>query len=451
MQITLNLPMPHVFQRQILDSDKKRIIIRAGRRGGKTTTAVMLARKYFVADKRVIYGAPVEDQTKSFWREVCRYLSPAVYPRGPVKKSESDLTLEIPRHDARIEAVSAFNADMLRGRWADLVILDEFQLQSEAAWSEVCAPMLADRNGDAVFIYTPISLHSRTRSRADDPQHAAKMFKQAEANVKWLGLHWTSHQNPFISQSALKEISSDMTRLAFRQELLGEDLDEVPGALWSRKLLDDTRVTEAPPLRRIIVGIDPSGSARDSANECAIVVAGLGPDDHAYILEDRSLIASPDTWARQAVFAYEKWKADRIVAERNFGGDLVETIIKAVGGEVSYADVTASRSKAVRAEPVAALFEQGKAHIVANLPELEDELCSFCAGSTKSPNRLDAMVWAITELCFGARSGIIDWYQARAKEAQAENERGEPQYAEASDRQAMSREVFQRAFGRRLM
>ncbi|HLI30084.1 MAG TPA: hypothetical protein VKV79_03160 [Terriglobia bacterium] len=451
MEITINLPKPHIFQRRILESPKKRIIVRAGRRGGKTVTAAMLAVRYFVEDRRVLYAAPVEDQTQTFWREVCRYLAPAVQPRGPIKKSESDLRLEIPSHPARIEAVSAFNGDMLRGRWADLVILDEFQLQAESVWSEVCAPMLADRNGNALFIYTPISLHSRTRSRAEDPQHAAKMFSQAEKDSRWLSLHWTSHQNPFISQSALKELSGDMTALSFRQEILAEDVNEIPGALWTRKLLDETRVTEAPELRRVVIGVDPSGSARDSANEAGIVVCGLGLDDHVYILEDRSVLASPDVWARQAVFAYEKWRADRIVGERNFGGDLVQTVIKAVGGEVSYADVTATRSKIVRAEPVAALFEQHKAHLVGQMPELEDELCSFCAGSTKSPNRLDATVWAVTELSFGARFGILDWFERESKKAESEAKRAEPALATVSDRQAMTRRIFERAMGHRLM
>src|SRR5690606_22335716 len=132
------------------------------------------------------------------------------------------------------------------------------------------------------------------------------------------------------------------------------------------------------------------------------VVAGLGLDDHGYILADCSLQASPNQWAEVAVRAYHEFAADRLVAEGNFGGDMVETTIRSIDRKVSYKKVTASRGKLVRAEPVAALYEQGRVHHVGALADLETEQTSWVPGDP-SPNRMDALVWALTELMLDGR------------------------------------------------
>lgn len=187
------------------------------------------------------------------------------------------------------------------------------------------------------------------------------------------------------------------TRLG-RQEIYAEMLDDVEGALWTRDILEDSRVTEPPELARIVVAVDPAATV----GETGIVVAGKGwwrGQWHGYTLEDLTLQGSPATWGKAAVAAYHKWSADAIVGEINNGGDMVEHVIRTVqgGANVNYKSVRASRGKMTRAEPVAGLFEQDRGHHVGFFPDLEDQLCSYVPGE-KSPDRLDAEVWAYFDL-----------------------------------------------------
>lgn len=186
------------------------------------------------------------------------------------------------------------------------------------------------------------------------------------------------------------------TRLG-RQELYAEILTEVPGALWKREVIEQYRVRRMPALARVVVAVDPAASDSEGSAETGIIVAGVGEDRNAYVFDDVSLHASPDGWAKQAVAAYYRHNADRIVAEVNNGGDMVGYTVRTVDQGVAYKDVRASRGKQIRAEPVAALYEQGKVHHVGYFGELEDQLCTWVPGE-KSPDRLDALVWALTEL-----------------------------------------------------
>lgn len=195
------------------------------------------------------------------------------------------------------------------------------------------------------------------------------------------------------------------TRLG-RQELDGEIVDDVPGALWTRDMLDRTRVSEPPEMARIVVAIDPSGTAGegDDGDAIGIVVAGRGIDGRGYVLEDATCKLSPDGWARRAVTAYHRWGGDRIVAERNFGGAMVQAVVRQADRSVPYKEVTASRGKHVRAEPISAMYEQGRVSHVGGFPELEDEMVLMTAGGyegERSPNRVDALVWAMTEAMLG--------------------------------------------------
>ncbi len=192
------------------------------------------------------------------------------------------------------------------------------------------------------------------------------------------------------------------TRLG-RQELQAEILDDVPGALWQREQIDRSRLKVAPDLQRVVVAIDPSGTKglSDDGDSIGIVVAGKGVDGRAYLLADRTCKLSPDGWGRRAVAAYREFAADRIVAERNFGGAMVEHVIRTIDPKVSYKEVTASRGKVARAEPVAALYEQGRVSHVGSFGPLEDQMCSMAPDGylgEGSPDRADAMVWALTEL-----------------------------------------------------
>lgn len=203
---------------------------------------------------------------------------------------------------------------------------------------------------------------------------------------------------------------SSARRLRFEA---GEWASEVNGALWSLEDrtapggaimpgIDALRVSDPPEMRRIVVSVDPSGTRGDGGgDDIGIVVAGLGVDGHGYILEDATCNMSPEGWGRRAVEMYHKHGADRIVGERNYGGDMVRFTVATADKQAAFKEVVASRGKSVRAEPISALYEQGRVHHVGTFPDLEDQLCNFTASGyigDNSPDRADALVWAITEL-----------------------------------------------------
>ena len=405
--LTINLPKPHSKQTAFIQSPAKRKIIRAGRRGGKTVGVSIYAVERFLQGRRILYAAPTQEQVDRFWVSVGRALSEPI-DAGVFYKNETKHIIELAGTEQRIRAKTAWNADSLRGDYADELIMDEFQLIAEDAWNTVGAPMLADNDGNAIFIYTPPSLSSRSVSKASDPQNAAKMFKRAMADTsgRWEAFNFTSYDNPYISKIALDDLAKDMTSVAYRMEIMAEDLDEAPGALWKRTDIDKARVIQAPELERVIVGVDPS--ATSGGDEAGIITCGRNGDDY-YTLADDSVQGSPQTWAKAAVTAYHKYKANLIVAEDNNGGEMVEAVIKQVDPSVPVTRVHASRGKATRAEPVAAISEQGRDHHVGSFPALEDELCLWMPGDA-SPNRLDAKVWAITALMGGVDpSKVIDY------------------------------------------
>lgn len=214
------------------------------------------------------------------------------------------------------------------------------------------------------------------------------------------------------------------TRLG-RQELNAEILDDNPGALWKLKDIEATRIAkkeDLPAMRRIVVAIDPAASSNPDSDETGIIVAGMDEQDpaHYYILEDASDIYTPDQWAQTAVLLYHKWEADRIVGEVNNGGEMIETVLRHQDANVSYKSVHASRGKAIRAEPVSALYEQHRVHHYGNLGALEDQLTNWNPKVDKdSPDRLDADVWAVTELAgeWEGWEGLLKHYQSEAKAA----------------------------------
>ncbi len=195
------------------------------------------------------------------------------------------------------------------------------------------------------------------------------------------------------------------TRLG-RQELNAELLSDTPGALWCLDWIDRDRVKDAPDLTRIIVSVDPAISTSENSDETGIVVAGVGRDQKAYVLADLSGKYAPHEWARVAVNAFRTYRADRIIAEKNQGGAMVENTIRAVGGFVPIRLVHASRGKVTRAEPISALYEQKRVSHVGVFSALEDQMCAFTSDFDRSrqgsPDRVDALVWALTELMPGS-------------------------------------------------
>lgn len=213
------------------------------------------------------------------------------------------------------------------------------------------------------------------------------------------------------------------TRLG-RQELNAEMLDDVPGALWTRDMLDaergkmnddglPVRNGQAVQLRRVVIAVDPSGTSGgdDAGDDIGIVAAGLGIDGRGYVLGDYTCNLSPEGWARRVAEVYSLHKADRIVAERNFGGAMVEAVIRASNKSLPVKVVTASRGKVARAEPIAALYEQGRVSHIGSFPGLEDQMCAMTPSGyvgEGSPDRADALVWALTELMLEAKLSRFD-------------------------------------------
>jgi phage terminase large subunit-like protein len=195
------------------------------------------------------------------------------------------------------------------------------------------------------------------------------------------------------------------TRLG-RQELEGEVLDDMPGALWNREIIDNGRKPIAPDLDRIVVAVDPAATSGEEADETGIVAVGFARDDdgntRGYVLADRSLRGTPDEWAAAAVRLYHELDADRIVAEKNQGGEMVEAVIRSKDRNVPITLVHATRGKYIRAEPISALYEQGRIHHVGRFDQLEDQMCLFTRDAERSPgdspDRVDALVWGLSAL-----------------------------------------------------
>lgn len=399
-EVVVNLPRPHPRQSEFIYQKVPRKVVRAGRRGGKTFGIAIFMVMQFLQGKRVLYATPTSDQYHRCWDLVRGFLADAI-SMGVYIKNENHRIITAPGSDARIKLKTAWNADSLRGDYADVLIFDEYQLMHEDAWATVGAPMLLDNGGDAIFIYTPPSATSVINSRARDKMHASKLFKRAKNDTtgRWKTYTFTSHDNPHLSAVALQEIAQDMTKLAYRQEILAEELDEVPGALWTRGLLDETRVQALPEtIIRTVIGVDPKVTERETESETGIVTASLGADAHVYLHADHSNNGSPDDWIKALVRAYYSSQADRVVVEVNQGGALVKSLLRQYDRRIPIHQVRATRGKALRAEPVSALWEQGKGHIVGELFNLEDQMVTFVPGARVSPDRLDAAVWAVTGL-----------------------------------------------------
>jgi phage terminase large subunit-like protein len=215
----------------------------------------------------------------------------------------------------------------------------------------------------------------------------------------------------FLSQITRKY---EGTRLG-GQELLGELLTDLPGALWTRDIIEALRRDRSPPLRRVVIGVDPSGG--EDGDEVGIIVAGLDEDDHGWVLVDASGQYSPNDWAQLVARLYYEHHADRVVAEVNFGGGMVESVLRAADRNIASTPVHASRGKVQRAEPVSALYEQGKVHHLGTFPQLEDELCNFSAAGYvgPSPGRADALVWSLTNLMGQPMKGCAYYEVARRR------------------------------------
>jgi len=300
-------------------------------------------------------------------------------------------------------AFSADEPERLRGPQHDLAWCDELaSWRYAAAWDNLLLGLRLGADPRAVVTTTP------------KPVKLVRDLLASSGTVVTRGTTFENRKNlaPAFLDSIVRRYAG--TRIG-RQELEAELLDDVPGALWSRDVIEAARVAAAPDLSRIVVAIDPAASSGEGADETGIVVAGLAHDGQVYVLDDRSGRMSPRAWALRAVAAYKTFAADRIVAEVNNGGEMVEATLRSIASDAPFRALRASRGKAIRAEPVAALYEQGRVHHVGCFATLEDQLCGLTAdydrGAGASPDRLDALVWAVTDLMANRDAAIIDYYR----------------------------------------
>jgi phage terminase large subunit-like protein len=286
--------------------------------------------------------------------------------------------------------------DLLRGPEHDSAWCDELakwknlrkkDVEGGTAWDNLMMGLRVGGNPQCVVTTTPRSVQ------------LIKDLLARQTTVETVGTSYENRAN--LSDDWYAEVIApyEGTRLG-RQEIYAELLEDVEGALWTHGVIDRLRVASAPDLQRVVVGIDPAATSKASSDETGIVVAGCAVIDgalHGYVLDDCTLRASPDGWAQAALDAMREHEADCLVPEVNNGGEMVEYTIRTLDANCRITPVRASRGKYTRAEPIAALYEQGRVHHVGSFSLLEDQMCNWTAGDA-SPDRLDALVWALSEL-----------------------------------------------------
>jgi phage terminase large subunit-like protein len=296
------------------------------------------------------------------------------------------------QNGAVAQTFSAEDPESLRGPQFDAAWCDELAKwrHAEATFDMLQFGLRLGRRPRQLITTTPRPSALIKRLIADPRSAVTRAATQANA----------AHLSPVFLADVVARYAG--TRLG-RQEILGEIIEDRPDALWSRAVIEAARVHEAPPLARIVIGVDPPASSRTGADACGIVAAGRGEDGTLYVLEDATAAGlAPAGWASKAIALYRRLRADTLVAEVNQGGDMVRAVLREVDPAVPLKTVHATRGKWLRAEPVAAMYAQGRVkHVGAPLVALEDQMCDFGLNglsSGRSPDRLDALVWALTEL-----------------------------------------------------
>ena len=370
-------------------------LILAGRGFGKTRTGAEFVREQVNANNTghmALVGATAADVRDTMIEGESGILR--VFPpdqRPQYEPSKRRITFH---NGAVASAFSADEPDRLRGPNHDLAWADELaSWRYPEAWDMLMFGLRIGNHPRVIVTTTPKPVTTIRRLLAIEDGSILVTRGSTYENL-------TNLAPSFLSEILARY---EGTRLG-QQELHAELLDDVEGALWTREMLENSRIVSPPDMKRIVVAIDPAITARADSDETGIVVAGIGEDGHGYVLDDRTLRGSPNDWSRAAIAAYHQHKADRIVAEANQGGDMVGHTLRTVDRNVPVRLVHASRGKRTRAEPIAAMYEQCRIHHVGFHPQLEDQLCTWVPNEGASPDRLDALVWALTDLMIdGAR------------------------------------------------
>lgn len=364
-------------------------LILAGRGWGKTRTGAEWLRKERHNAPRMAIIAPTFADARDICIEGESGLRSICKQGEIVKWNRSIGEIEFD-NGAQVKLFSGDKPDRLRGPQHYSIWFDElaaFQYIQEA-WDMAMFGLRLGANPRAVVTTTPRPLPLIKRLLSDAKTHVTR------------GSTYDNRAN--LAPQFFDDIVTryEGTRLG-RQELNAELIDDVEGALWTRSMIEANRVTKLENPVTIVVGVDPKANA-EAESETGIIAAALCEDGKIYIIDDASINDLPDRWARQVVSTFHKWKGDRVIAEVNQGGDMVISTLRTVEPNLPITRVQATKGKYTRAEPISALYEQGKVRHVGAFPKLEDQMCTWLPGED-SPDRLDAMVWAVTNLA--ARMG----------------------------------------------
>ena len=371
-------------------------LIRAGRGFGKTRAGaewVCEMAQSIPGARIALVGANADDVRQVMIEGPSGVVRVARADRRPVWRAAAG-EVRWP-NDAVAHVYSAEAPERLRGP------------EHHAAW---CDELGKWRNGDATWdnLAMTMRIGERPRILVTTTPRSTQLMRRVMALPTMVETQGRTRDNPHLPASFIDAMIAEYGgTLKGRQELEGELIDEMAGALWSRATIERQRVRRAPELVRVVIGVDPPAGSEGDA--CGIVAVGLGADGHGYVLEDASVAGcKPEGWARAVAGCAARWKADRVVAEKNQGGSRVESVLRAADMAMPIKLVHASRGKSARAEPVSALYEAGRAWHAGAFPALEDELCGLQAGGGyqgpgRSPDRADALVWAMSALMLSCR------------------------------------------------
>lgn len=361
----------------------------AGRGWGKTLTGAWDIVKYALCYPNVLCG--VVAPTYSDLKRVCfagesgllGIIDKSLLSDSGYNKSANEIEFY---NGSRIIGFPAIEPDRLRGVQFHRVWCDELaSWRYRETFDNLMMALRLGENPKCVITTTPrpTEIIKELAIRSDTKVIKGSTFENVDN----------------LAPSAIKMLKEryEGTRLG-RQELYAEILEDVEGALFNSSNIEQNRVDVLPQMQRIVVSIDPAVTSKSSSDETGIIVAGRGIDNHYYILDDKSGIFSPDVWIKRSIELFYKYEADRIVCEVNNGGDLIEKLLRIQDSNVPYTSVRATRGKILRAEPVSSLYERNLVHHHKYFKELEEQMCSYTADTIKSPDRLDALVWALTNL-----------------------------------------------------
>lgn len=367
-------------------------LILAGRGFGKTRSGAEWIRQKVInneAGRIALIGATAADVRDTMVEGESGLLR--IFPPGERPRYEPSKRRITFKNGAKATTYSADEPDRLRGPNHDCAWTDEIAAwRYPEAWDQLIFGLRIGDDPRVVATTTP------------RPTRLIRNLVEREDVVVTRGSTYENQMN--LAPTFLEEVKAryEGTRLG-RQELYAEILDDVEGALWTREMIEQSRVNNLPDLTRIVIGVDPAITSRESSAETGIVAVGVDANGTGYVLDDRSLKGSPVEWANAAIALYHRSSADRIVVEANQGGDMVRHTLQTVESQIPIKTVHATRGKRTRAEPISALYEQGKVKHVGAFPVLEDQMCSWTPESD-SPDRLDALVWGLTELMIGSKT-----------------------------------------------